>query len=142
MARGRWTWGWILRQKLDCPLSTATGGREGVGDGRRGSRAPVSSVVGAHGEPVSFLGRRWLDLTIKITAFVQNRQAQRVNRSARWLQVVSRKRAFMFKKSLALGLLALAGAAQAAVIPVARKFNAQGYDYFSIVVTEDGIVDF
>ena len=48
----------------------------------------------------------------------------------------------MFKKSLALGLLALAGAAQAAVIPVAQKFNAQGYDYFSIVVTEDGIVDF
>lgn len=48
----------------------------------------------------------------------------------------------MLKKLLAMGLFALAGAAQAAVIPVARKFNAQGYDHFSIVVTEDGIVDF
>lgn len=48
----------------------------------------------------------------------------------------------MLKKSLALGLLALAGAAQAAVISRAGSFNRQGYDTFPLVVAADDTYDF
>lgn len=48
----------------------------------------------------------------------------------------------MLKKSLAIGLFALAGAAQAAVISVSGSFNSHGYDFFSIVVAQDDIYDF
>jgi PEP-CTERM motif len=48
----------------------------------------------------------------------------------------------MLKQSMVLGLLVWAGAAQAALIPVARSFNEFGFDSFSVAVAADGVVDF
>ena len=48
----------------------------------------------------------------------------------------------MFKISLATSLLALAGALQAAVIPVSGSFNSHGYDTFSLAVAVDNTYDF
>lgn len=48
----------------------------------------------------------------------------------------------MLKTSLTLAMLALASAAQAAVVPVSRSFNVDGYDSFSFTVAADGVADF